>query len=80
MEATSIIYVDVNGYPEKTWYPVRAVHRHANCYQVLESCSVAYSYRESWQFENGDIVRCESHEFHEGETGLIALAKCECNI
>ena len=80
MEPTAIIYVDVNGYPEKCWYPVRALHRHGNCYQVLESCNDSYRYRESWKFESGDVVRCESHEFYEGESGLIAVAKCACNI
>jgi hypothetical protein len=74
--ATHIIYVDVQGYPVKIWNPVQSTHMHDNCYRVLESSPDPE--HEYWEFEDGDIVCCESHNFAEGETGLIAVAKCEC--
>lgn len=72
------IYIDVNviGYPGKSWHPVEAEYQHSNCYLVLESSDDPE--HENWQFEHGDVVHCELNEFYEGETGLIAVSKCDC--
>jgi hypothetical protein len=43
---------------------------------VLESSSDPE--HEYWQFKSGDVVKCEMNEFYEGETGLIAVAQCQC--
>lgn len=77
MNSKTIIYVDVPGKPVKVWNPVEAVHVRGDCYLVLESSPDPE--RVYWQFGSGDIVRCESYTFYEGETGLVARAKCECD-
>jgi hypothetical protein len=76
MSVNEIIYVDVKGYPERLWHPVEAKHQHGSCYLVLEFNSDPE--HEYWQFESGDVVHCETNEFYEGETGLIAVSKCQC--
>ena len=76
MNAVRLIYVDVKGYPVKIWNPVRATHVHGGCYRVLESSPDPE--HEYWEFKEGDVVRCETYAFSEGEEGLVARARCEC--
>ena len=75
MKNTTLIYVAVEGLGVELWQPVQAVLEHGNCYRVLESSPDPE--HDYWQFSSGDIVRCESHTFAEGEHGLVARGRCE---
>jgi hypothetical protein len=76
MNNQTLIYIDVKGYPGKHWLAVQSIKMHENCYKVLEESEDPE--HEYWEYTLGDIVRCETNEFAEGEFGLIAVSKCEC--
>lgn len=76
--ATHIIYVEVQERSIKIWNPLLATHMHKDCYRVLEPNPDPD--HEYWQFEAKDVVRCENYTFSEGEDGLIAVARCECDL
>lgn len=78
MNNQTLIYVDVKYFDHsgKFWEPVQSIQVHEKCYEILESSTdPEHVY---WEFTLGDIVRCETNKFAEGEFGLIAVSKCEC--
>ena len=72
-----LIYVQVLNFPGGLLQPTRALHMHNMCYWVLESSDDPE--HDVWEFEEGDVVRCEAKEFSEGEPGLFAVAICTCS-
>ncbi len=73
MEHASQIYVALLDEGVDVWRPVQAVCEHGDCYRIISSNPDPED--ESWQFLEGDVVRCRSRTFTGGEIGLVAYAK-----
>ena len=72
-----LIYVQVLNFPGGLLQPTRALHMHDMCYRVLESSDDPE--HDVWAFEEDTVVQCETKEFGDGETGLIAVTVCACS-
>ncbi|HRH44955.1 MAG TPA: hypothetical protein PKY82_25175 [Pyrinomonadaceae bacterium] len=72
-----LIYVSLKTYDHPntlSWIPVKAIHRHEDCYQIIEeNHDPEHCYP---QFDFRDVVRCVINKFAENEFGLIAVEKC----
>jgi hypothetical protein len=54
------------------WRPVQAEHLADNCYRILSVNNSPED--EQWQFQTGDIVRCELKQL-DGGARLVALSR-----
>lgn len=64
MSKPTQIYIALLNEGVDVWRAVQAEHEADNVYRIL---SQPYDrLTESWQFEPGDVVRCEIVESHEG--------------
>lgn len=65
------IYVALLEEGTTCWRPVKAVQVGEGVYQILEQ---PIPDDELWEFHPGEVVRCELHDFSEGQ-GLRAYAR-----
>ena len=68
-----IIYVELLDEGTKVWRPVEALQVGPTQYRI-ESMNRDPE-DERWRFQQGDVVRCESFTFSEGEVGLVAVER-----
>lgn len=66
------IYVYLPDEAVDTWRPVQAVNLHGNVYQIVTQFYDIED--EKWEFEPGDIVRCEYVKLSSGSC-LTAIEK-----
>jgi len=69
--ATIYVYLLNEGTP--CWRPVEAVTVEGDTYRILSTN--ADSEDEEWEFNTGDLVRCEHKSFSGGEEGLVAVER-----
>lgn len=55
------------------WRPVEGVKVSETDYRVVSDISDPEN--QTWEFNTGDVVRCQNHVFADGATGLIAVEK-----
>lgn len=62
------VFVALLGERVSCWRPVPARHVRDGIYELLG----ARPSDEDWQFQPGQFVECEAHEFSGGSKGLVA--------
>jgi len=72
MSSTTTIYVYLVGEGVDVWRAVAAESLGQSLYRILPAEDKEAT--EVWEFQPGDIVRCEQMSFSEGE-GLVAVSK-----
>ena len=65
------IYMPLLNEGTDCWRPVQATHLGADTYRIEPQHYDRED--EAWQFPSGSIVRCHSHTFSGGQTGLAAF-------
>jgi hypothetical protein len=65
------VYVALPEEAVDVWRPVAAEHVGGNEYRL---CGVVPE-DEVWQFQPGEVVRCEERRFSDGTRGLVAIAR-----
>lgn len=67
-KAMTEVFVTLLGEGTTCWRPVAARHVRGGIYEILGNCPSD----EKWQFQSGQLVECELHEFSGGSRGLVA--------
>ena len=67
------IYVALLDEGTAVWCPVEATAVAVDAYRI-DSVNAAPE-DERWEYQHGDIVVCESHEFSDGLTALVAVGR-----
>ena len=70
-KALTTIYIFLPDEAVDVWRPVEATHLGGDRYRIMSVNLDADT--ERWQFDSGDIVRCERRELSDGEE----LVACE---
>jgi len=67
------IYVALLDEGTDVWRPVQAIPVSRDIYTIVSEHTD--SAVERWQFQTGDVVRCEVKTFSGGSSGLVAVEK-----
>jgi hypothetical protein len=70
---TTTIYVYLLDEGTDVWRPVEAEHVGGEQYRILSANADPED--EHWQFQTGEVVRCETRKLSEG-THLVAVQAC----
>jgi hypothetical protein len=65
------VYVALLDEGVDVWRPVAAQHVHGDEYEL---CGTVPD-EEVWQFQPGEVVRCETRRFSDGTSGLVAVGR-----
>ena len=74
--ATIYIYLKNEG--TDVWRPVQAEPVSGNAYRIVSVNTDLED--EEWEFDTGELVRCESRVFSGGKTGLVAVERLSATI
>lgn len=75
MKEERSVYVALLEEGVDVWRPVAAEHVRGDEYRLCGPTPEG----EIWEFQPGDVVRCQQRTFSDGASGLVAIARVERN-
>ena len=69
METSSTVFVALLGEGVPCWRPAAAIAISESIYRIEDSVPEG----ESWEFQSGQLVKCELRSFPDGSSGLVAV-------
>jgi hypothetical protein len=69
LSALDTIYVALLAEATPVWRPVSSIPLGSDLYEIVGPIPED----EVWEFQPGDIVRCQDRNFADGESGLTAI-------